>query len=318
MMLDTRQKIKRRYGVTAKRRKTFHMLNEKCQQKSETESETANFRTELNLFSTTHFHNEKTLSPDNCPPEKNSTCLLCLNEERLFGSQSETLMPKSNEEQLPKSIRVQQSSVVNLVEAVAEKINELEEHMRKEERKSRILAEEKQKKEEVARAIQERLLREELQLSGESSKTQTDWSSNSPELGTLTLEDEEDSKMYDTWLHRSLNESGNVLHIPVNLLLYCNSIVRSVPVKSYPFVSVTGLMKAGALKFEDRPLWYDVYSAFPPKYEPRFDRLPIKAEVKSIVYPEDIVRARFYQKYGSSKSTIFDLFNEKTKPIAEM
>jgi small subunit ribosomal protein S23 len=30
---------------------------------------------------------------------------------------------------------------------------------------------------------------------------------------------------------------------------------------------VRGLLRSGALKEEDKPVWYDVYTAFPPKYD---------------------------------------------------
>lgn len=45
------------------------------------------------------------------------------------------------------------------------------------------------------------------------------------------------------------------------------------------------------MKPQDKPLWYDVYEAFPPKYEPRFDRPPVNKEIPAIFYPEDIIRA---------------------------
>ena len=45
------------------------------------------------------------------------------------------------------------------------------------------------------------------------------------------------------------------------------------------------------MKFEDRPLWYDVYEAFPPRLTPTYDRAPVMKEVEDIMYPEDIIRA---------------------------
>lgn len=45
------------------------------------------------------------------------------------------------------------------------------------------------------------------------------------------------------------------------------------------------------MKPQDKPLWYDVYEAFPPKYEPRFDRPALKTEIPDIFYPEDVIRA---------------------------
>ena len=45
------------------------------------------------------------------------------------------------------------------------------------------------------------------------------------------------------------------------------------------------------MKHEDRPLWYDVYEAFPPKQPPVADRAPVMKEIQEIMYPEDIIRA---------------------------
>lgn len=47
------------------------------------------------------------------------------------------------------------------------------------------------------------------------------------------------------------------------------------------------------MKEEDKPLWLAVYEAFPPKYEPRFDRQLPKKNIKNIFYKEDLIRARF-------------------------
>ena len=58
----------------------------------------------------------------------------------------------------------------------------------------------------------------------------------------------------------------------------------------------TGLLRTKAIKYEDRPIWYDVYRVFPPKFEPRADRQPelsegMADEVPSILYNEDVSRA---------------------------
>lgn len=50
-------------------------------------------------------------------------------------------------------------------------------------------------------------------------------------------------------------------------------------------------MKGGALKPDDKPLWYDLYAAFPPKLEPRYDRVAPNITVKDIFYKEDLIRA---------------------------
>ncbi|XP_059619725.1 small ribosomal subunit protein mS23 [Phlebotomus argentipes] len=61
------------------------------------------------------------------------------------------------------------------------------------------------------------------------------------------------------------------------------------------FTRTTGLLRTGAIKPEDKPLWYDIYQAFPPKEEPRYDRPAPKTEIRDIFYPEDVVRAKFHK-----------------------
>ena len=69
-----------------------------------------------------------------------------------------------------------------------------------------------------------------------------------------------------------------------------------------------GLYKSGASKFENRPIWFDVYEAFPPKYEPRWDRHQLSygtggnvakmSPPRNILYKEDIIRAQFFKVFG--------------------
>lgn len=61
------------------------------------------------------------------------------------------------------------------------------------------------------------------------------------------------------------------------------------------FSRSTGLIQSGALNWDDRPLWYDIYKAFPPKEEPRYDRPAPNIKLKNIFYPEDKVRAMFHR-----------------------
>ncbi|XP_014676380.1 PREDICTED: 28S ribosomal protein S23, mitochondrial-like isoform X2 [Priapulus caudatus] len=74
-------------------------------------------------------------------------------------------------------------------------------------------------------------------------------------------------------------------------------------------------MRAGVLSEEDKPLWFDVYKTFPPKYEPYADRPPADKEIVDILYPEDIIRAKFYKKFGSPGT--IDMTNHKTKALSE-
>lgn len=55
---------------------------------------------------------------------------------------------------------------------------------------------------------------------------------------------------------------------------------------------VEGLLSRGAMKPDDRPLWFDVYKAFPPITEPKYARpnLVVK-EIRPILYKEDVLRA---------------------------
>lgn len=65
----------------------------------------------------------------------------------------------------------------------------------------------------------------------------------------------------------------------------------------YTFIHRTsGLLRSGALKHEERPLWYDVYAAFPPHVQPRYDRPAPNVTVQPIYYEEDIVRARYHKE----------------------
>ncbi|KAM6932953.1 small ribosomal subunit protein mS23 [Xenentodon cancila] len=71
------------------------------------------------------------------------------------------------------------------------------------------------------------------------------------------------------------------------------------------FSRVRDLMRSGVIKLSQKPLWYDVYEAFPPKRVPLHVRavsrpLPNRQEnVPEIFYREDGIRARFYEQYGS-------------------
>ena len=52
-----------------------------------------------------------------------------------------------------------------------------------------------------------------------------------------------------------------------------------------------GFLQSGALRDADKPIWYDVWRAFPPKVPPNLSRPLPKVTVKEIFYPEDYVRA---------------------------
>ncbi|XP_029423969.1 28S ribosomal protein S23, mitochondrial isoform X3 [Nannospalax galili] len=78
-------------------------------------------------------------------------------------------------------------------------------------------------------------------------------------------------------------------------------------------------MRAGVLK--EKPLWYDVYKAFPPLREPVFQKPNLrygkaKATIQDIFYHEDRIRAKFFSAYGSGPKA-FDLFNPNFKSTCE-
>ena len=74
---------------------------------------------------------------------------------------------------------------------------------------------------------------------------------------------------------------------------------------------VTGLIKSKAISSEQIPLWYPIYEAFPPKYEPRFDRQAEVKTIRKILYEEDVVRAKYFKTYGNWE--VVNLFtNEKS------
>ncbi|XP_005002421.1 small ribosomal subunit protein mS23 isoform X2 [Cavia porcellus] len=77
------------------------------------------------------------------------------------------------------------------------------------------------------------------------------------------------------------------------------------------FSRTRNLLRAGVLK--EKPLWYDIYEAFPPLREPVFQRPRLrygkaKAPIQDILYHEDRIRAKFYSAYGPGQKA-FDLFN---------
>ena len=54
------------------------------------------------------------------------------------------------------------------------------------------------------------------------------------------------------------------------------------------------------------------FQAFPPKYEPRWERVAEERPLVKIIYPEDKVRARFYRQFGDWE--LVNLFSEEKPP----
>ena len=88
---------------------------------------------------------------------------------------------------------------------------------------------------------------------------------------------------------------------------------------------------------EHKPTWFEVYEAFPPKYEPRWDRhqLPYGeggnvsglGPPRKIIYKEDLVRAQFYKVFfpqdGADSDEVekvrevFNLMDNQTEALSE-
>ncbi|XP_014245407.1 probable 28S ribosomal protein S23, mitochondrial [Cimex lectularius] len=65
------------------------------------------------------------------------------------------------------------------------------------------------------------------------------------------------------------------------------------------YTRITGLIKSGAMKLEDRPIWYEVYEAFPPETPPLYSQKVSDKPIRDIFYPEDKIRALFHKKLSN-------------------
>uniref|UniRef100_A0AC35GBZ9 Ribosomal protein S23 mitochondrial conserved domain-containing protein n=1 Tax=Panagrolaimus sp. PS1159 TaxID=55785 RepID=A0AC35GBZ9_9BILA len=91
---------------------------------------------------------------------------------------------------------------------------------------------------------------------------------------------------------------------------FITRVERAAPI----FSRITGLIRSGQMKWENRPLWYDVYAAVPPFEEPVWDIKMPKADepVRSIMYKEDLARARFYSEFRNSGVTAVENSSKPT------
>ncbi|XP_034937484.1 28S ribosomal protein S23, mitochondrial [Chelonus insularis] len=78
---------------------------------------------------------------------------------------------------------------------------------------------------------------------------------------------------------------------------------------------VTSLLEGKAWTSEHIPIWYNIYKAFPPKLEPKYDRVAPKIEIKDIFYKEDIIRAKFQKEYNNYLR--YDFFKSDTPSITQ-
>ncbi|XP_031337315.1 probable 28S ribosomal protein S23, mitochondrial [Photinus pyralis] len=74
-----------------------------------------------------------------------------------------------------------------------------------------------------------------------------------------------------------------------------------------------GLLQSTAIHWDDRPLWYDLYEAFPPLEEPRFDRPAPNITLKKIFYEEDKIRALLHNRNKFVGTT--NMFNNKSQTL---
>lgn len=84
------------------------------------------------------------------------------------------------------------------------------------------------------------------------------------------------------------------MNIDVWAKLFVNTLVLQFYIMKLIFRTESLLLK-GPMKPDDRPLWFDVYRAFPPIVEPKFARpKPENKPIRQILYKEDIIRAYAY------------------------
>ncbi|CAH2222996.1 28S ribosomal S23, mitochondrial [Pelobates cultripes] len=76
------------------------------------------------------------------------------------------------------------------------------------------------------------------------------------------------------------------------------------------YTRVRDLLRSGVIKPNNKPIWFDVYTAFPPKREPLYEKpstsRKVEDNVPAIFYQEDLIRAKFYEAYGNGPR-VFEL-----------
>ncbi|CRK92988.1 CLUMA_CG006535, isoform A [Clunio marinus] len=79
------------------------------------------------------------------------------------------------------------------------------------------------------------------------------------------------------------------------------------------YTRIQGLLKSGAMKHEDRPIFYNIYEAFPPLKEPKYGERPdMTIAIKPIFYNEDQERA------SRDSSKILYNLNESNKRLSKV
>lgn len=88
------------------------------------------------------------------------------------------------------------------------------------------------------------------------------------------------------------------------------------------FTRVNGLLKAGIIPAAEKPLWYDIYQAFPPTRDPTYrsaaglspSELPELPQ--RILYNEDKIRSFYLKEMQPIESQV--LSSQIRKPVWEM
>ncbi|KZC04559.1 Nuclear pore complex protein Nup85 [Dufourea novaeangliae] len=78
------------------------------------------------------------------------------------------------------------------------------------------------------------------------------------------------------------------------------------------FSRLSSIILGGGMQEHNIPIWYNVYKAFPPKYEPRFNRPASQKPLRNIFYDEDVVRAKFHEDIKNLPRVNL---NSKTKTV---
>ncbi|XP_054650229.1 28S ribosomal protein S23, mitochondrial isoform X2 [Dunckerocampus dactyliophorus] len=129
----------------------------------------------------------------------------------------------------------------------------------------------------------------------------SDWAEGSPFNRTMTLSTQSPYLSPIEHLWRDLKMAVHQ-RSPSNLTeleRICKEEWQRIP-KS----RIRDLMRAGVIKPTEKPIWYDVYEAFPPTREPLYVKTYTRSRdkkpdpVPEIFYTEDEVRAKFYDQYG--------------------
>lgn len=92
----------------------------------------------------------------------------------------------------------------------------------------------------------------------------------------IYLHETEDLSIFAIWLFIWLILSNAALTITFDYVIY----------------RVRDLMRSGVLKLSEKPIWYDVYGAFPPKRDP----LHLKPHTRPCIMKQNTVWEIFYKE----------------------